>query len=407
MLTTLNDNTTTTYEDDGSITVGATAPTDKGVPPKFSFCVYHLDRLWVNDPANPNYAWYSNLGEPYTFASTNFIKVGDASSDLLKGFEIYDNSIVLNCENSQWLNYMSSTDPTDWRRIRIKSQYGSTSPFGTFKFNNKVFVPVVQNTSFVGFAAISGDTLNPSATLLSTSSAGSDLLSDKIEPDVFDVQSTYAGNISAIAYKNIGYITFTKASGNTQNNRVYLFDFSISNLSKQQRFSWAPYSGINAAQFAILGGSIYYGSSLSDGFVHQMETANYNDNSSAINSYFKTKEFSGNPGHENLIKDFRKIKFLADMAGSYSMRVTWWADSDSGVGQTSQVDLTSTGATWGATMTWATSVWGSGTSQKEFEVSLGATHGKRIQFKFDNINTADHRFKIHRMSFTYNIRGTL
>ena len=404
LLATINDNTTTTYEDDGSITLGAEAPTDNGVPPNFSVCVYHADRLWVNDPTNPNYVWYSDLGEPFTFQSDSFFKVGDASSDLVKGFEVYENSVVVLCENSKVLNYMASTDPTDWRQVRIRSSYGSKSPFGTFKFNNRVFVPLMQNTKFVGFGAITGDTLDPSATLLTVSTAGSDLLSDKIEPNIFDVQETYVPNISSMAFRNQGYIAVTSGSGNTQNNRVFLFDFSFSNLNRSQNFAWSLLSGLNAAQFTIYDGKLYIGSSLADGFVHQLETTSYNDNSSAINAYFWTKEFSGLDGHENLIKDFRKIKFLADLPGNYYMTLTWKTDSDSGVGQTKNVLLDPGGSVWG-TMRWGIDTWGAGKNQYEFEISLGQTSGKRIQFKFDNQNTANQFFKIHRMSFSYNIRG--
>lgn len=405
LLATINDNTTTTYEDDGSVVLGAAAPTDNGVPPNFSVCVYHQDRLFVNDPANPNYVWYSDLGEPFTFQSDSFFKVGDASSDLVKGFEVYDNSVVVLCENSKVLNYMASTDPADWSQIRIRSAYGSKSPFGTFKFNNRVFIPVMQNTKFVGFAALAGDALDPSATLLTISSAGSDLLSDKIEPNIFDVQETYVPNISSMSFKNQGYISVTSASGNTQNNRVFFFDYSLSNVSRSQSFSWSLFSGINAAQFTIYDGKLYFGSSLADGFVHQMETTSYNDNGSAINAYFWTKEFSGQEGHEDLVKDFRKLKILADLPGNYYMTLTWKTDSDSGVGQTKNILLNPGGSFWGSGMVWGSSVWGGGKNQYEFEISLGQTYGKRIQFKFDNQNTANQYFKIHRMSFSYNIRG--
>ena len=405
LITTISDNTTTTFDDGVGITPGATAPTDSGVPPRFKICLYHQNRLFCDDIDNPNYVWYSNLGEPFTFASTNFFKVGDASSDLVKGLEIYDNSIVVLCETSQWINYMPSTSASDWEQVKVRSSYGTKSPFGSFNYDNKVCFPATQNSKFVGFAAISGNTIEPSATLLTVSSAGSDLLSDRIEPDIFDVQESYIGKISSMVYKNKAYIAVTYGSGATTNNRIYLFDFSISNLSKKQKFSWCPWSGLNPAQFTIYDGKIYYASSTTDGFVYQLETTTYNDNSSAINSYIYTKEFSGRAGQENLIKDFRKIRILCDLAGAFYMKITWKVDSDKGVGQTKNVSLDPGSSLWN-TLTWGSGTWGGGQNQYEFEVSLGQTFGKRIQFKFDNQNTADQRFKVHRISFTYNIRGT-
>lgn len=403
LITTINDNTTTIYTDNTS--AGTTsAPIDNGVPPKFSICIYHNNRLFVNDAANPNFVWYSELGEPFTFPSTNFFKVGDASSDLVKGFEVFDNTVVINCENSQVLNYMTSTDPTDWNQIKIKSNFGSLSPFGTWRFNNKIGFPAYQNTKFVGFAALSGDAVEPSTTLLTTSVAGSDLASDKIEPDMFNIQESFTKNISAIVYKNKAYIAVTYGTLQTTNNRIYLFDFSISNVSKSQKFSWGPLDGVNVAQFAIYGGLLYYGSSSTDGFVYQLGTDTFNDNGGAINSYYWTKEFSGNPGHENLPKDFRKVKFLADVAGDFFMNFTWKVDSDSGVGQTKVINLNPGVSLWGS-MRWGIDTWGGGKDQFEYEIPLATTQGKRIQFKFDNQNAANQRFKIHRMTFTYNVRG--
>lgn len=401
---TISDNTTTAFND--SIQSPTTvAPTDNGVPPKYSVCIYHQNRLFMNDTANPNFVWYSELGEPFTVASTNFFKVGDASSDLVKGFQIFDNSLVIFCENSEFINYMTSTDDAGWSQVKVRSSYGSKSPFGTWLFNNKIGFPAMQNGKMVGFAAINGDTVEPSATLLTVSVAGSDLLSDKIEPDIFDIQETYVGNISSIVYKNKAYIAVTYGSLNTTNNRIYLFDFSISNLAKKQKFSWVPFTGINAAQFIVYNGFLYYGSSTTDGYISQLETGTYIDNTTAINSYLWTKEFSGNPGHENFIKDFRKIKILADLAGDYYMRLTWKVDSDKGGGNTKNIYLNPGGSIWGSFM-WGRDPWGGGKNQYEFEISLGQTSGKRIQFKFDNQNTVNQRFKIHRMTFTYNIRGT-
>ena len=86
------------------------------------------------------------------------------------------------------------------------------------------------------------------------------------------------------------------------------------------------------------------------------------------------------------------------------MTLTWKVDSDKGVGQSKNLYLDPGGSLWG-TMRYGTDLWGGGKYQKEFEVSLGQTHGKRIQFKFDNQNKTNQKFKVHRMTFIYNVRG--
>lgn len=403
-VTEIADNTATTYTDNiASSAVGAIAPTDNGVPPKYNACIYHANRVFVNDASNPNFVYYSNLGEPYTYPTTNFDTFGDASADLVKGFAIFDNSLVVFCENSEWIWYMASTTPSDWRKVQIRSSFGSKSPFGAVRYKNNILFPAMQNTKFVGMAAISGDSIEPSATLLTVSAAGSELQSDRIEPDMFLVQPNYIQNISSMVYLNKIYIALTYGTNNTVNNRVYVFDFSISDLNRKNP-AWVPYVTANAAQFTIYAGSLYFGSSLADGFVHKLETTSYNDNGSAINSYIWTKEFSGLKGHENLEKDFRYVYLLVDKAGPYYMEMTYRVDSDAGSGTTVQIDLTPGSMIWG-TGVWGTSTWGGGTDQEEIAIPLGQSRGKRIQLKFSNKNLADQRFKVHGVKFTYNIRG--
>lgn len=406
LLTTLSDNTTTTYVDNtADASLGTNAPTDNGEPPVYSVAVYHQNRLFVNDAANPNYVWYSELFEPFTFASTNFLPIGDASFDLVKGLEVHDNGVVVLCERTPHMIIMPSADPTEWGTVRLKSPYGSRSPFGCFHYHNKLMYPAMESDKFVGFAALAGGTVDPEATHLETSSAGADLKSDRVETDIFDVQEAYVKNISAQTFKNKAYVAVTSGDNQTTNNKCFIFDYSISNL-KEQEASWAPLDGLNVAQFTVYNQRLYYGNSTATGFVYQLESSAtlYSDDGAAINSYFWTKEFPGLKGHENLQKDFRRVKILVDQPGNYYMNLTYRVDSDSGDGLTTQVQLNPGANVWG-TLIWGAGTWGSGASQREAVITLGQVTGKRIQFRFSNQNTAGQRFKVHGLNFTYNIKG--
>lgn len=404
-VTEIANNTATTYTDNiASASVGVTAPTDNGEPPNYSTVIYHNNRLFCNDPTNPNYVHYSDLAEPYTFGALNFSMIGDASSDLVKGFEVYENNLLVVCENSEFLINMPDTTPANWTILKVRSAYGSKSPFGLARYKDFVMFPAMQNSKFIGFASDAGQTLDPTVSQLSVSIAGSDLQSDRVEPDMFLVQPAYAGNISAIVYKNKIYLAVTYGSNQTTNNRVYVYDFSISNLSKRQKGSWVPYTGWNVAQFCIYNGSLYFGSSTATGFVYQCETSTYNDDGTAIDSYYWTKEYSGNKGHENFSKDFRKARLLVEKTGAYYMNLTYRVDSDKGSGTTLQLDLDPGSNLWG-TLVFGVGVWGGGVDQEEIGISLGQARGKRIQYMFSNQNVANQRFKVHGMNFNYNIRG--
>lgn len=406
-VTTINDNTTTTYDDNNADSaLGTTAPTDNGVPPLYSTIIYHpgLGRLFMNDISNPNLVWWTEANNPYTVTSTNFQRVGNNTSDVVKGFAIQDNSIVVFCENSTMIGYFPSNTTSDWQWVVSKSPYGSKSPFAAVKVENKILFPATQNDKLAGFAMFDGDTVDPSATLLTISSVGSYLESDRVETDVFNIQETYIGNISAIVYRNKAYIAATYGSGQTVNNRYYCYDFSISRISKNKRASWVPNTGVYPVQFTVYGGRLYYQDANATGRVYLMESGTYNDDGAAIDSYYWTKEFSGYDNEINFQKDFRYANVMVENSGDYRMNLTYRVDSDSGTGDTQTIDLNPGGSLWGS-MVWGSDTWGGGSSQKEVRQFLGTSRGKRIQFRFSNQNTADQKFKVYRMNYAYNLKG--
>jgi hypothetical protein len=402
-LATLSDNTTTSYDDaiaDSSL--GVEAPTDNGVPPNYSSVIYHQARLFMINPTT-NLIEYSEIGNPYTVASTSFLRVGDNTFDVPYAMEIYDNSIVVMCQQNPWIIYMPSTTPSDWRVLRVRANYGCRSPGAPFKFNNMVMFPALQNDKIVGFAAISGQTVSPSASLLTSSAMGSELTSNNIEPDIFQIQEGQLDKIESIVFKNKAYIAVTYGEGNTTNNRIYVFDFSLGRI-KAQPYTWAPWTGLNASAFTILDGTLYYGNAGDVGFVHEMNTSTYGDDGTAIDSYYWTKEFPGLPGQENTFKDYRYMQLFFERSGTYFMNVSKRVDSDKGSGDTQTLDLDPGGNVWGV-MRWGLDAWGGGSDEGEERVEIAPSRGKRIQFKFDNQNTLNQKFKVLGLNFVYNNKG--
>lgn len=400
------DNTTTTYDDNiADSSLGAQAPSNNGKPPTYSTIIFHKRRLFMNDVNNPQFVWYTDLDNPYVVGSTSFETFGDSSTDFVKSFGIQDDNLVVFCEQKAYPWFMASeSSPSGWRKLVAKSAYSSKSPFGNFSFDNKVGFPAVQNHKFAGIGALLGDQLDPDASFLSVAVAAGELKSNPIEPDMFDVQESYLGNISSIVWKNTAYITLTKGSNQTTNNRVYVMDFDLDNISKKQKITWQRWSGINAAQFTVYNGNLYFGSSTANGYLYRFDESVYSDDGAAINSYMWTKEFSGNDGEESFSKDFRYFNFLVDAPGQYFMDVAIRTDSDAGMGTNYQVDLSPNEAQWG-TMVWGTDVWGGGVFQLDKKVFIPETRGKRIQFKFSNQNVAGQRFKVHWLNFSYNLKG--
>jgi hypothetical protein len=400
---TLN-NSVTSYDDAiADSALGVTAPTDQGEPPNYSAVIYHQGRLFAIDPVE-NVVVYSEIGNPYVFKALSFEIIGDNTADIPVGLEIYDNSLVVLCRRNPWIIYMPTTDASDWSVQRVRATYGTYSPFASFRYENKVLYGAVQNDKFVGFAAIQGQTISPSATILTSSALSSDLQSNTVEPDIYQIQESYMKNISSIVFQNKAYISCTYGDGSTTNNRIYVFDFGAGRLDKKQTTSWVPWTGINAAQFTVYNGRLYYASSTANGHIYQMNTSTYNDDGTAINSYYWTKEFSGLPGEENIYKDFRYCQVFFEKSGDYFMNFAYKVDSDLGSGNVNQIDLDPGGSLWN-TMVWGRDLWGGGSSEGEERAFVAPARGKRIQFMFSNQNTVNQKFKVVGLNFAYNQKG--
>ena len=406
LLTTIADNTTTTYSDDiADSSLGATAPSDHGVPPKYSTIVYHRDRLFCNDPANPNFVNYSNLQEPYTFGALNIRRFGDNTADIVRALAVDGENVVIFGDSSIEIIYMPDTTDSNWLNIRVKADFGCKSPYGIVRYDNGLLFPAMQNNQFIGFAHLTGDAVAPSATFLTISTAGSSLLSDKIEPNMTAIKDSDVGNISGMVYENKAYFSMPATSASTENDVVYVFDFTISDLSKKTPYSWVPWTGLRPSQLVEYNGLIYYGDSRANGSIYYENVGVYSDvSTTAIDSYYWTKEFGGNEGDFSYTKDFRTANILVDLAGDYFMNVSARVDSDSGSGNVQTINLDPGGTLWG-TMVWGTSTWGGGNLQSLERLDLGTLSGNRIQFKFDNQNTAGQKFGVHSLNFLANIKG--
>ena len=401
------DNTTTTYLDniaDGSL--GANAPTDQGVPPNYSVVEYHKDRLFMNDVQNPNFVWYSELANPYVIKATNFIRIGDASGDLVRAIRAFENSVYVYADRTEYLIYMPDTDDTNWVPTKIQSRFGTKSPFGVFNYASGQMFPALENDKFVGFITLNGAAIAPSTTFLTVQNIASEIATEKIEPDMFDIKESLINQITAIVFKRKAYISVPFGSTSSINNRIYVFDFTLNSLLNKTRNSWVPWTGskLSANHFVSYLGNLYFISSISNGLVYKMNNGTYSDDGSAIDSYYWTKEYGGLDDEYNIVKDFRFVNILLEQSGDWNMDLNYRVDSDDSEGSQVEVDLSAGGSIWG-TMIWGTDSWGRSGSEDEKVISLGQSLGKRVQFKFSNQNVVNQKFRVIGLNIQYNVKG--
>lgn len=401
---TISDNTTTTFEDGTADSLLVTEePADNSVPPNYSAIVYHLGRLFVIDPAT-NLVKYSEVGNPYVFKVLSFRRIGDTSGDIPKMLAVYNGSVVVGCDRSIWIIYTPDATDTNWTDIRVITPYGCMSGFSPFLYNNKLMFAAALNGDFVGFAALEGGSIDPSVSVLTRSRLGSDLKSNVIENEMFQVPDAQQAGITAMAHRNRAFITGPYGSGQATNNRIWYFDYSYENLNRKTNFAWAPWTGINANDFTVYDGEMYYGTSEAIGTVGKMCQSGSNDDGSAIDSYIWTKEFFGFPDDENWVKDFRWLNLYYILTGAGDLKISVRVDS-SGTTPTDLDDISMLGAFLWDSSNWDEVEWDKEGVSTEMKISLGTFRGKRIQFKFSNGNVANVTMKLVGTRLTYNLRG--
>lgn len=402
-LATIADNSTTTYTDSTpDAALGSEAPTDQGVPPNYSVILYHADRLFMIDPAT-NWVWYTDVGNPYVVAATSFIRAGDQTSDIPVSLGIYDNYLMIFCRKSTYCVYMPSPDETGWVTVKIRSPYGCKSPLSVINVQNRLMFAAMEGDKFVGFGALAAEGLDQIATVSQVGAVGGDLVSQNIEHQMFDVNTTYLQNIVAFVHKNKAYIALNEGT-TAVNDAMWLFDFSRTNLTKDQKYTWAKWNGLAISQMAVLDGKLYYASQAEVGYVYEMNTQTYSDDGAAIDSYIWTKEFSGNQGHETFWKDWRFVNILYELVGGFYMGITTRVDSDASDGVEDQINCDPSSSLWDV-MVWDVDNWEAGKNDSDFKKSIGVFSGKRIQFKFSNQNTVNQNFRVIGLSLTYNLKG--
>jgi hypothetical protein len=255
-----------------------------------------------------------------------------------------------------------------------------------------------------GFLSLAGVDTKPDDVNLTVTGIRSDTLSDRIEPEVYAFNTTHIGKSCAIEFKN--KLWFSVPTGvSTVNNKVYQFDYQRRDKDRTSG-SFVPFSypyGFSA--FTIYNGRLYGQSSSATGYVYHLDAGVYSDDGTAIDSYYWTKEYQGFDDDIENQKDFRFANFIVETLGDYYMNITYLIDSDAGVGTTIQVDLNPGQSLYG-TGIYGVDVYGGGVNRKNVRICLSPTAGKKIQFKFDNQNTAGQAFHVlPRGTFSYNARG--
>ena len=270
-------------------------------------------------------------------------------------------------------------------------------------YANKVMYLGNEAGSPIGFIALDG--VNPIVEGIATDSGvtQSDNVSFRIQPDIQLFNKSLLAGVDAVVWKDRVLVTVPYGTTSTANTRIYCYDF-VRRDQPRAAGAWFPWDSLAISYFVRYNNKLL-GTSAGTGLGKMIEldvAGLYTDQGSAINSYYSTKFFNDKKYVQNH-KDFRNLYIRCGLTGNYPLNVYRKVDFQVGSGDLHQLSLASSQSLWG-TAVWGVSLWGGGFTEKEFDMDLGKSSGRRIQFKFTNGNVAAQAFRIAEGAVEYILR---
>lgn len=273
---------------------GTTVTKNRATLPNGFYAKWFHNYLFVgNTSANPNRMFWSNLGDPKTFTSANFVDVNPGDSDQimgLVGFPGQDELLVFK-RNTIWSitgfsgsSFSSTTIAAQNTNSRING-YGTVAPFSIVPVGNEVY-----------FFSMLGSTpvIRSLRKTINAVTIGGGVVSDSIRTTMNNINKS---KLSIIEGQFDGrYIYWAVPTGSSStNNQIIVLDTWEINTSKGV-YPFTTMSGKNASYMALSTipgySQIYFTDSASTGLVFKFDTSVNTDNGTAITMDVQTRDYS-------------------------------------------------------------------------------------------------------------------
>ena len=257
LLTTIADNTTTTYTDDTiDADLGAdTIPIDHDVPPTFKYIVEHKERLFMA-PEDSSLLYYTPLEDTISYPdiapATNYLPISEDDGDIITGLAIDPLGMLTVFKKNCIRKVFVEGPPTMWSISSPFAYYGCVAPYS-----------IAESPQGIIYLSRAGDKKE----IRIFDGQASKVISERVEPTLQQISNTKIEQSTGIYYEDKYYLSYVNSVlGTTYNNQVIIFDF------KRDAYS-TDIKNINC--FSVWSGSddwgqLYTGDSVS-GFVYWEE----------------------------------------------------------------------------------------------------------------------------------------
>lgn len=352
---------------------------------KGTIMAFYENRIIV---AVANLMWYTDLGLT-TFQSTSYMNLNDTITGLLAGDY-----------------YLYVFTKTEMYRIAKFEHYDGVV-YGPSAFEKMAcHVGTASHRSLVKINDYIYTLTNEGVFRIEQGGITATRISEECETSFDSIDQDYLSGSSGAAFDD-RYFLAMRETGQTYNNKVFVFDTQLLHRSPSQAVvpAFYPYTYAGATLYpevlAVIPTStgekrLMFGASAT-GRTFQMETGT-DDNDSAIISYAIKPLL--NDARPDLIKRLMKVQFSHETLGTYDLLVAFKNDEFGGYAD-SRIDLTGVGELWG-TGVFGTFIWGEQDGKKTFEEPQ--LRGYYFLLRMKNAS-ADEPWKISRIGCMFRVRG--
>lgn len=219
LVTTISDNTTTTYTDntaDGSL--GANVPTDNGTPPVCKFGILHKERIFcAGNSSNKSRLYYSKIASgtsyPDIFPSDNYIDIAPDDGDEIMALAIDPMGTLIVLKRNTIRKVYTDGDPATWQVSDPFSFHGCIASYS-----------VAETPQGVIYLSRSGEM---GKELRIFDGQNSQLISERISKELDNILASDISNCVGHYHQNKYLMAYTDyTAGQSYHNRVLNLDMT-------------------------------------------------------------------------------------------------------------------------------------------------------------------------------------
>ena len=292
LLTTINDNTTTTYEDNiPDSGLGAVMDEDNDEPPICKYVINHKGRMWfAGDPDNPSRLYFSKALHPESVGPFAYWDIGRDDGDIITGIKVNLGALIIFKQYSTWV--LSGDQPTGENADMILEKVNPT--IGCI--NNKAISHAGNDLLFL--TPNMGIHRLHRILLASTETMDSEALSDKIFETISTLNRAAFDKAHSIVFKH-KFFLFVPSGNNEDINSSIVLDLRKIYPSEDYTIAWTKYTNMNFDSSTIYldneGEHLYVGSN-ENGHLYELEVTTSDDGTpieaSATTKWYDIENFA-------------------------------------------------------------------------------------------------------------------